>query len=133
MRLFFQLYPIAIVVFFAVDIVWLGVVAKRFYQSQIGHLLKENVNWIAAFVFYFIFVAGVVFFAIMPAWRDESALMAFALGGFFGFIAYSTYDLTNLATTKDWPLSVTIVDLLWGSFLGGATSLLTYLIFTVLQ
>ncbi len=133
MSLFLKLYPIAIIVFFAVDMLWLGVVARRFYQSQIGHLLKENVNWIAAFIFYFVFVAGVVFFAIMPAWRDESALMALLFGGFFGFVAYSTYDLTNLATMKDWPLLVTIVDLAWGTVLGASTSLITYLIFSLIQ
>lgn len=133
MLLFLKFYAIAIVVFFLVDMLWLGVIAKRFYNEQIGHLLKTDVNWIAAIVFYFIFIVGVVTFVLIPAWNDGTWVQALLMGGLFGFIAYSTYDLTNLATLKDWPMALTIVDLIWGTILGASTSVITYGILYILS
>lgn len=133
MLLFLKLYGIAIAVFFLVDMVWLGVIAKRFYNEQIGHLLKANVNWIAAIVFYFIFIVGIVTFVLVPAWNDGTWVQALLMGGLFGFIAYSTYDLTNLSTLKDWPMALTIVDLIWGTVLGASTSVITYGILYILS
>ncbi len=133
MLLFLKLYGIAIVVFFLVDMLWLGVIAKRFYNDQIGHLLKANVNWIAAIVFYFIFIVGIVTFVLVPAWNDGTWVQALLMGGLFGFIAYSTYDLTNLSTLKDWPMALTIVDLIWGTILGASTSVITYGILYILS
>jgi uncharacterized membrane protein len=133
MLLFLKMYGIALLVFFAVDMLWLGVIAKRLYSEQIGHLLKTNVNWAAAIIFYLIFIAGVVTFVLMPAWNDGSFIRALLLGGLFGFIAYSTYDLTNLATMKDWPLFITIVDLAWGTALGALTASISYAILTLLS
>lgn len=119
-------YVITLVVFFVVDIIWLGLVAKDFYQDQIGFLMKEKTNWAAAVIFYFIFIFGLVFFVINPALEAESILEALFRGAFFGFIAYATYDLTNLATLAKWPLKVTIVDLIWGTALGGLVSAISY-------
>ncbi|TVP89771.1 DUF2177 family protein [Alkalibacterium sp.] len=119
-------YVITLVVFFVIDIVWLGLVAKDFYQKQIGFLMKEKTNWAAALIFYFIFILGLVFFVINPALEAESILEALLRGMFFGFIAYATYDLTNLATLAKWPLKVTIVDLIWGTTLGGLVSAISY-------
>lgn len=133
MLLFLKMYGIALVVFFAVDMLWLGVIAKRLYNEQIGHLLKTDVNWAAAIIFYLIFVAGVVTFVLMPAWNDGSFVRALLLGGLFGFIAYSTYDLTNLATMKDWPFFITIIDLAWGTALGALTASISYGILTLLS
>ena len=90
--------------------------------------MAPKVNWTAAIIFYFIFIAGLVFFAINPAIEKESLKYAILVGGFFGFIAYSTYDLTNLATLKDWPLNITIIDIIWGTFLNAATSGITFLL-----
>ena len=128
--MFVKLYFIALPVFFAIDMIWLGLVAKDFYRNQIGFLLKENVNWVAAISFYLLFIIGVVFFVVMPALEKGSLMYALLVGAFFGFITYATYDLTNLATTKDWPLLVTLVDLAWGAVLSASVSSVTYLIAT---
>lgn len=121
------LYFISIPIFIICDLLWLGVVARDFYQTRLGYLLGE-VNWIAAIVFYLIFLAGLTFFAIAPG-ISAGLGRTVLLGAFFGFVAYATYDLTNQATIRDWPLSVTIVDMIWGAFLGGVVSTLTYLIY----
>ncbi len=104
-------------VFFAVDLLWLGVVARGIYQKNLAHLLSPNVNWPAAFVFYFIYIAGIIFFAVRPALADSSLPRAALLGALFGFFTYATYDLTNLATLKDWPVKIVLVDIAWGTLL----------------
>jgi uncharacterized membrane protein len=121
-----KLYLIALPVFFAIDLVWLGVVAKGFYRRQLGSLMREGVNWPAAIVFYLLFILGLVVFVIAPAMDDGSWLRALLYGALFGLIAYATYDLTNLATLRDWPLLVTVVDLMWGGVLAAAVSVATY-------
>lgn len=126
--MFFKLYAIALPIFFIVDMTWLGLIAKNFYRSQIGTLLKPDVNWIAAIIFYLLFLAGLVFFVIEPAVEKKQWLQALLTGAFFGLVTYATYDLTNLAVAKDWPLLVTIVDLAWGTTLGAIVATLTYFI-----
>lgn len=126
--MFIKLYAIALPVFFAIDMVWLGLVAKNFYKNQIGFLMKPDINWMAAILFYLLFIVGLVLFVIAPAVEKGSWIQALLFGAFFGFITYATYDLTNLATLKDWPLLVTIVDLAWGATLGALVSVLTYFI-----
>lgn len=128
--MFLKLYAIALPVFFAIDMLWLGIVAKNFYQKQIGALLKPDVNWGAAIVFYLLFIAGLVVFVILPAMEKGLWTHALFLGALFGLVCYATYDLTNLAVAKDWPLFVTIVDLVWGAFLAASVSTITYLIAT---
>ncbi|MFB0958062.1 MAG: DUF2177 family protein [Clostridiaceae bacterium] len=125
-----KIYLITVVVFFVVDIFWLGVISKNLYKNYLGHLMAPQVNWTAAIIFYLLFIAGLVFFVIDPALAKSSFWYAVAAGGFFGLITYSTYDLTNLATIKDWPLNITIIDLMWGTFLNAATSGITYWIVT---
>ena len=126
--MFLKLYFIALPIFFAADMIWLGVVAKNFYAKQIGFLMKANVNWAAAILFYLLFLAGLVVFVIAPAVEKESWERALLLGALFGLITYATYDLTNLATLKDWPLALTVVDLIWGMVLAGSVSVGTFLI-----
>ena len=126
--MFIKLFLIALPVFFAIDMVWLVLVAKKFYHRQIGFLLKPDINWPAAILFYLLFIAGLIAFVISPALEKHSWLHALLFGAFFGLITYATYDLTNLATMKNWPLLVTIVDLVWGSFLAASVSLITYFI-----
>lgn len=128
-----RVYFIAIAVFFVIDLMWLGVVAQGFYQNQIGFLLSHQVNWPAAISFYLLYIVGLVFFVLRPALTQESWKIALFTGAFFGFITYATYDLTNLATLKDWPLLVTIVDLLWGTTLGASVAFVTYLILQFLK
>ena len=126
--MFIKLYLIALPVFFAIDMVWLGLVAKNFYRSQIGSLMKSDINWTAAIIFYVLFIVGLVLFVITPAIEKGSWTYALLFGAFFGLISYATYDLTNLATLKDWPLLVTIVDLAWGAVLAASVSTVTYFI-----
>lgn len=126
--MFIKLYGIALTVFFLIDMMWLGLVAKNFYAKHIGFLLKSDVNWIAAISFYLLFILGAVIFVIMPAIDKRSWLNALLYGALFGLITYATYDLTNLATLKNWPIVVTIVDLVWGMTLSASVSIITYLL-----
>lgn len=126
--MFIKLFTIALPVFFAIDMVWLGLVAKDFYRGQIGTLMKSDVNWTAAIIFYLIFIAGLVVFVISPAVEKGSWTHALLFGALFGLVCYATYDLTNLAVAKDWPLLVTIVDLAWGAVLAASVSTITYFI-----
>src|SRR6056297_976854 len=126
--MFQKLYLIALPVFFIIDMTWLGLVAKNFYRSQIGFLMKTNINWVAAIIFYFLFIAGLVFFVLSPAIEKRNLNYAIMAAIFYGLLTYSTYDLTNLATLKDWPVLVTIVDIIWGMILSVSVSLITYLI-----
>ncbi len=108
--------------------VWLNFVAKNFYSKQIGHLMKTDINVMAAGLFYLLFIIGLVLFVINPALEKNSWLHALLYGALFGLVSYATYDLTNFATLKDWPLLVTIVDLFWGMFLAGSVSLISFFI-----
>ncbi len=126
--MFIKLFFIALPVFFVIDMIWLVFVAKKFYQEQIGFLMKPDINWIAAIIFYLLFIGGLVIFVISPAVKNQSWVHALIYGALFGLITYATYDLTNLATIKDWPLLVTVVDLIWGTVLAASISLITYFI-----
>jgi len=126
--MFIKLYAIALPVFFAIDMTWLGLVAKNFYKNQIGFLMTPNINWVAAITFYLLFIVGLVVFVITPAVEKGSWMYALLFGALFGLITYATYDLTNLATLKDWPLLVTIVDMAWGAVLAASVSVVTYFI-----
>ena len=128
--MFLKLYFIALPVFFAIDFIWLAFVAKNFYAKQIGFLMKTNINWSAAIIFYLLFIVGLVLFIISPAVEKKSLITAIIMGGLFGFFTYATYDLTNLATLKNWPLTVSIVDMIWGTILAASVSTITYLIAT---
>jgi uncharacterized membrane protein len=122
------LYLITLAVFFLIDMVWLGVVAKDFYRRHLGTMLSPKVNWGAAILFYLLFIAGLLIFVIRPALVQGAVLPALLLGALFGLISYATYDLSNLATLRDWPLIVTVVDLVWGTTLGGLVSLISTLL-----
>lgn len=124
---FFKLYAIAVVVFFIIDLAWLGVVARSFYQAQLGHLLRTNVNWAAAIVFYAIFVVGIIVLAVWPAVDRQSLGHAVFLGALLGLVTYAAYDLTNLATLDGFPFKVVVVDMVWGTVLCAAVSGITYL------
>ena len=121
------LYLATVPVFLAIDMLWLGVVAKGFYQEKLVNFLGP-VNWVAAISFYLIFIVGILIFAVSPALESQSLMKAVVLGTLFGFFAYATYDLTNLATLNDWPLSVTIVDMVWGAVLSGSVATISFLI-----
>lgn len=126
--MFFKLYAIALPVFFAIDMVWLALLARNFYKNQIGFLMKAEVNWVAAIIFYLLFLVGLIVFVIEPAIAKREWLHALGKGALFGLITYATYDLTNLATLKDWPITVVWVDMIWGTVLAASVSVITYLL-----
>ncbi len=128
MLIFLRLFIISFVIFFAVDLLWLGLIAKSLYQNYLGHLLSDTVKWIPALIFYVLFLLGLVLFVIIPGIDKTSIYHVMVYGALFGLIAYATYDLTNLATLKDWPIKITLIDLTWGTFLGFSVSTITYLI-----
>ena len=123
-------FAVTFVVFMGIDLVWLGFVAKNIYSKYLGYLMAPNVNWLAALVFYVIFIIGILYFVIAPSLvdRDFSQLVIRAM--LFGFMTYATYDLTNLATVRDWPITITIIDLIWGTTLSTSVSVISYLIIT---
>lgn len=130
---FLKVYLVSFVTFFAVDIVWLGLVANKMYKKYLGFIMSPSPNWTAAILFYLLYMAGLVFFVINPALEKKSPSYALLAGLFFGLVTYATYDLTNLATLQNWPLKITIIDLIWGSALGATVSYLTYQIVTWLK
>lgn len=117
-------FVIAFIVFIIIDIIWLGLVAKKLYAKHLGYIMAEKVNFLAAIIFYVVFIIGLVYFAVMSV---SVWWMALLNGALLGFIAYATYDLTNLATLKGWPLKITIIDLVWGTSLGAVVSVLTFI------
>lgn len=119
-------------VFLVIDLIWLGLIAKKLYSKYLGYLMAANVNWAAAIIFYVIFIIGVMYFVVLPALDAQSWTMALMRGAIFGFITYATYDLTNLATIRDWPLNITIIDLLWGTTLSASVSTISYFIISKL-
>jgi len=114
--------------FLAIDMLWLGLVARSFYQQSLGFILAPNPNWFAGGIFYLLFVAGILFFVVVPGLISGSLKATLLRAALFGLVAYATYDLTNLATIKGWPLLITVVDLLWGTFLTISVSLVGFVV-----
>jgi uncharacterized membrane protein len=119
---YLKLYLATLVTFLALDMLWLGLLARRFYAKYLGFLLSARPVWSAAILFYLLFVAGVLVFVVLPCVHAGSAKKVLILGAFFGLITYGTYDLTNLALVKQWPLIVTVVDMCWGTILAAIVS-----------
>ncbi len=122
-----KLFVACLLVFFALDLTWLGVVAKGFYNGQLGHLMRANVLWPAALLFYVIYVAAIVVLCVEPAVAKQSLARALWLGAVFGLAAYAAFDLTSLALLKDFPAKVVVVDLAWGTVLTACVSAAGYL------
>jgi len=126
--IFLKLYLVTLPIFLIIDFIWLGFVANGFYKNQIGFLMKTNINWAAAVIFYFLFIAGMIVFVILPSLEKNSWVHALFLGSFFGFVTYATYDLTNFSTLKGWSIAVTVIDLAWGAFVTSLVSTLAFFI-----
>jgi uncharacterized membrane protein len=122
-----QTYMVSLVAFLVVDFTWLGLVARGFYRDQLGQLLAPDVRWLPAILFYMLYVGAVLVFAVLPAVERASLGRAVLLGGFFGVVAYATYDLTNLATLRDFPTVVAAVDIVWGGVLTASVATVGYL------
>jgi len=113
-------FTITFVVFIAIDLIWLGIIAKPLYQHYLGDLLRTTPLWPAAILFYFLFIIGLIIFAIEPAILAKDIKKAFIMGGLFGFFTYMTYELTNWAVIKNWPGEIVAIDILWGIILSSS-------------
>jgi len=125
---FLKLYLVAVPIFFIIDMLWLVIIAKGVYQKYMGHLMKPIPNWPVAMLFYFLFIVGLIIFAIYPAVRNNSWTYALLYGAMFGFFTYITFDLTGLAVLKNFPWQITIVDIIWGTILSATVSIATFFI-----
>lgn len=119
---YIKLYLVSLAAFFVIDLLWLGLAASSFYQKYLGFLMTPSPNWFVAICFYLLFTVGLLVFVIVPGLRTKSLKDTVLKAALFGLITYATYDLTNLATLKDWPVLVSIVDMLWGTFLSVSVS-----------
>jgi uncharacterized membrane protein len=128
MAYYLKLYFATLVVFFAVDMVWLGLIAKNLYKKHLGFIMAPDVNWYAALIFYFLFILGVLIFVVIPGLKENALPLMLLKAALFGLITYATYDLTNLATVQNWPVIITVIDLIWGMALTTIVSLAGYFI-----
>jgi len=121
-------YLVATAIFLLIDAIWLGVIAKNFYANQLGCFMADDIRFGVAAAFYAVYTIGIIVFAIKPGMNADSLLMVAGYSALFGFLAYGTYDFTNLATIKDWPVIVSVVDIIWGTIITTVTGVATYLI-----
>jgi len=124
--IYIKAYVGALVAFCIMDGIWLGVIATDFYFGALGDLLRKDPNWIAAGVFYLGYIMGIVYFVIRPSLVSGNAGRAVRDGALLGLMAYATYDMTNMATLNGWSLTVTLVDMIWGMVITGASSFAGY-------
>ena len=123
MKAYFVGYIAALVALAILDALWLGLASREFYKARLGQLLLEQPNWYAAILFYLIHAVGIVVFAVPLA---ASWVGAVLYGALFGFCVYAAYDLTNLATLRGWPLTVSLVDLAWGAVVTAAAAAIAF-------
>ncbi|MBO0129699.1 MULTISPECIES: DUF2177 family protein [Agrobacterium tumefaciens complex] len=128
MKTYFAAYFFTLVAFLVIDFIWLSTMASRLYRPAIGDLLAENFRLAPAVVFYLIYAGGLTFLAVRPALLSGEWTTALLYGAIVGFMAYATYDLTNQATLKNWPTTLTIADLLWGAFVSAAAAIIGYIV-----
>jgi uncharacterized membrane protein len=125
---YIKIYLVTVPIFFAIDMTWLGLIATQIYKKYIGNLMRPVPNWPAAIIFYLIFIVGLIIFSIYPALKNHSWTHALIYGALFGFFTYMTFDLTSLSVLKDWPLGITIIDIVWGTFLSCSVATASYFI-----
>ena len=127
MTYYLKLYFATLIAFLAIDMVWLGFVARTIYQKYLGFLLAPTTNWIAALLFYLLFILGILVFVVVPGLEKNSLKVTLLRAALFGLITYATYDLTNLATVKNWPVLITVIDMAWGTVLSVVVSYISFL------
>ena len=127
MNLLFIYLSVA-VTFVAIDMVWLNIMVERLYRPVIGDMLRAEPNLVAAAAFYLLYPIGLIWFAVLPAQQDGSALRAFTSGLMLGCFTYATYDLTNQATLRNWSTGLTLADVCWGSLLAGVSAWIGFLV-----
>jgi uncharacterized membrane protein len=133
MRVFFVQYIVVFVIFLAIDYVWLSNAGRMFYVPEIGALLRDKPNFVVAFIFYAIYALGLLVFVVNPQLASPGLVPALLYGGFFGLVAYATYDFTNLATLKGFTIRIAIIDLLWGTVLSATVCALSVWVIRLLK
>lgn len=126
--MYLQLFVIALILYLVLDIIWIRFAAKRLYNESIGYITKSHPNLIVGGLIYPLIVAGLTFFVIEPSFTGLSPFNGAIIGAFFGLVTYGSYDLTNLATVKEWPSSITVIDIIWGMTLCATVTAATYFI-----
>lgn len=121
-------YLAAFISFLVIDYVWLAHVARNFYRDRLGELMLDKPNLGVAAAFYLLYMVAIVIFAVNPALEKQQWQTALLYGGLLGLVAYGTYDITNLATLKNWPVAVSIVDMIWGTVLTATVATVSYLV-----
>lgn len=121
-----KLYAACLFIFCSIDFLWVGLIAKKWYSREIGYLLVDSIHWLPVVGFYMLYAVGILIFVVFPALQLGSGTYALFYGAFLGLITYAAYDLTNLATLKNWPILLAVCDMLWGSFVTGITSVIVY-------
>lgn len=127
MAYYLKLYLITLLAFLVIDLAWLGLVARSFYRQHLGFLLAPSANWVAALIFYLLFIVGLLVFVVLPGLQKGSLPHTLLRAALFGLITYATYDLTNLATIQGWPVIVTLVDIAWGVVLSVSVCAVSFL------
>lgn len=122
------LYVLTFIVFLVIDFIWLGFISKNLYRDNIGHLMSDSVNVWAAFAFYLLFVLGILVLIVVPALNEGNFSKMLIFAALFGLICYATYDLTNWATLKDWPVKIVAIDMIWGTVLSTSVAAISYYI-----
>ena len=117
MKSFFIAYGASLFTFLVIDAIWLGLIAKKFYAEQLGELMRPDILFLPAGLFYLLYSAGIVLLAVRPEQPGLSLTNVAVYGAIVGFLAYGTYDITNIATLKNWPLAMSAVDMVWGTFI----------------
>ena len=120
-----KLYILVLLIFLAIDLTWLSLMAPTFYLAQVGHLMAATTNWIAAGLFYLEIVAGLLVFVIIPGLTATSFRQPLARAALYGLVTYGTYELSNLTTLKEWSVSLTVVDTFWGMCVSTMVSLIS--------
>jgi uncharacterized membrane protein len=128
MRYYIKPYFITLIAFLAIDMVWLGLVARTFYRNYLGFLMTPTTNWIAAGLFYLLFILGILVFVVVPGLQNNLLKATLLRAALFGLVTYATYDLTNLATVKNWPVLITVIDMAWGTILSVVVSFIGFMV-----
>ncbi len=126
-----KVFVAMIFAFLLVDLLWLGVIAKSFYRQELALHITDRFNWYAAITFYILFIAGMIFFSVIPAQKFDSWAIVALYGALYGLITYGTYDLTNLATLKNWPVILSFVDIIWGMFLSSLVTIIGVFVYRI--
>jgi len=128
MKLILIAYASAVIAFLVIDGLWLGLIARQFYADQLGSLLRSPFWVLPAAVFYLFYTAGLVFLAVRPLQPEISISSVAIYGAIVGAMAYGTYDMTNLSTIKDWPVLMSVVDMIWGTVLSASVAVVSALV-----